>query len=129
MGFTGDFTVGEVGERDRKNRFREMLVEITYPEPGVRIGQLSLCVCYNVCSTILYICLFPFLNYFASVLVSMVVFFVYFYSQRCKLEKQNRHNFCRLIFMFSQVLLLKMYLQEGFTIKKQRESLPLTYSL
>lgn len=36
MGFTGDFTVGEVGERDRKNIFREMLVEITYPEPGVK---------------------------------------------------------------------------------------------
>lgn len=36
MGFTGDFTVGEVGERDRKNIFREMLVEVTYPEPGVK---------------------------------------------------------------------------------------------
>lgn len=28
MGFTGDFTVGEVGERNRKNIFWELVVEV-----------------------------------------------------------------------------------------------------
>lgn len=48
MGFTGDFTVGEVGERDRKNIFREMLVEITYPEPGVK-NRSAVFVCMLQC--------------------------------------------------------------------------------
>lgn len=40
MGFTGDFTVGEVSEMDRKNIFWEMVIkvaalyEITYLEMG-----------------------------------------------------------------------------------------------
>lgn len=67
--------------------------------------------------------MFFFFYYFAFVLACVVVVVLYirvfFSSQWCKLEKQNRHNVCIFadFFMFSQGLLLKVYLQEGFTIK------------
>lgn len=65
----------------------------------------------------IYVC-FPFLNYFSFVLACVVVVVLYirvfFSSQWCKLEKQNRHNVCRFFYVQPRFTIESVYTRGFF---------------